>query len=95
MLPKGRNAMWNFMDKNVSGLSASTNLTDSEPVIVPRIPLYAILKALGNPVVDFFSLDTNYREADVLRTIPWDLVNIKGMAMVEISILESQGKGGL
>ena len=40
-------------------------------------PLYAILLALGNPVVDFFSLDVEGAELPILKTIPWSKVNIK------------------
>ena len=40
-------------------------------------PLYAILLALGNPVVDFFSLDVEGAELLILKTIPWPKVNIK------------------
>ena len=41
------------------------------------LPLYSILLALGNPVVDLLSLDINGAELQVLRTIPWEKVNIK------------------
>ena len=39
-------------------------------------PLFDILKAVGNPVVDYFSLDIEGVELDVLKTIPWKDVNI-------------------
>lgn len=35
-------------------------------------PLYSILLALGNPVVDYFSLDVEGTEIAILQTIPWD-----------------------
>lgn len=40
-------------------------------------PLYSILLALDNPIVDYFSLDVEGAEMAILRTIPWDKVNIK------------------
>ena len=40
-------------------------------------PLYAILLALGNPIIDFFSLDVEGAELFILRTIPWSKVHIK------------------
>ena len=40
------------------------------------LPLYTILLAVGNPVVDFFSLDVEGVEIEILKTIPWDKVRI-------------------
>ncbi len=40
-------------------------------------PVYSILMAIGNPVVDYFSLDIEGAELPVLRTIPFDKVDIK------------------
>ena len=34
------------------------------------LPLISILNAVGNPVVDYFSLDIEGVELDVLKTIP-------------------------
>ena len=46
-------------------------------------PLYDILEAVGNLVVDFFSLDVEGAEQGVLETIAWDKVDIK-LILVEI-----------
>ena len=43
---------------------------------VTCLPLYTILLAVGNPTVDFFSLDVEGAELEILKTIPWDKVNI-------------------
>jgi len=40
-------------------------------------PLHSLLQAVGNPTVDFFSLDIEGAEMNVLRTIPFNEVNIK------------------
>ena len=40
-------------------------------------PFHSILFAIGNPSVDYFSLDIEGIELDVLKTIPWDKVDIK------------------
>ena len=40
-------------------------------------PLHSILFAIGNPSIDYFSLDIEGLELDVLKTIPWDKVDIK------------------
>ncbi len=37
-------------------------------------PLYSILLALENPTVDYFSLDIEGAEFEVLKTIPFDKV---------------------
>ena len=41
------------------------------------LPLYSILLALDNPIVDYFSLDIEGNELEVLKTIPFDKVDIK------------------
>lgn len=40
-------------------------------------PVYSILQALGNPTVHYFSLDIEGAETMVLKTIPFDKVDIK------------------
>ena len=44
---------------------------------VQCLPLYTLLLAMGNPTVDFFSLDVEGAEIKVLETIPFDKVDIK------------------
>ena len=38
---------------------------------------FAILSAIGNPTIDYFSLDVEGAEFSILRSIPWDKVKIK------------------
>ena len=47
--------------------------------IIPAIcfPFHSILFAIGNPSVDYFSLDIEGVELAVLKTIPWNKVDIK------------------
>lgn len=55
------------------------------------VPLFSVLTTLGNPVVDYLSLDvgTDGRgELDILRTVPWDRVNVS-MASVAMPASES------
>ena len=40
------------------------------------MPIYTILLAVGNPIVDFFSLDVEGAEIEILKTIPWEKVHI-------------------
>ena len=39
---------------------------------VQCFPLFSVLAALGNPTVDYFSLDVEGAELLILKTIPWD-----------------------
>ena len=41
------------------------------------MPLYSILLSLGNPTVDYFSLDVEGAEMGILESIPWDKVDIR------------------
>ena len=45
-------------------------------VNIQCFPLYSLLLALGNPTVHYFSLDIEGAEMGVLKTIPWDKVDI-------------------
>ena len=50
-------------------------------------PIFSLLLALGNPTVDYFSLDVEGTEIDILRTIPWDKVNVNVDFNVNLMIL--------
>ena len=52
-------------------------------------PLYSLLEALGNPRVDFLSLDIEGAELAVLKTLPWDKVDIE-LVMIEINHSDKQ-----
>lgn len=41
------------------------------------LPLYSLLLGLGNPTVDYMSLDIEGAEEAVLKTLPWDKVDIQ------------------
>lgn len=50
-------------------------------VHVQCFPIYSILAALNQTTVDYFSLDIEGDELAVLKTIPWDRVNIKTLSV--------------
>lgn len=50
-------------------------------VAVQCLPLYSILLALNTTTIDYFSLDVEGAEMKVLKTIPWDKVNIKTLSV--------------
>ena len=41
------------------------------------VPFYSVIKALGKPTIDFMSLDIEGTELQVLKTIPFDQVDIR------------------
>ncbi|XP_060086057.1 uncharacterized protein LOC132565433 [Ylistrum balloti] len=61
----------------------------SDPVQVQCLPLYSILLALNQTTVDFFSLDVEGDELSVLKTIPFDKVNIK---MLTVEYVHDTGR---
>ncbi|KAK3087900.1 hypothetical protein FSP39_012292, partial [Pinctada imbricata] len=46
-------------------------------ITVQCLPFYSILLAIGQSRIDFFSLDIEGEELSVLKTIPWDRVDIR------------------
>ena len=52
------------------------------------LPFYSIILALGNPVVDYLSLDIEGTELPVLKTIPWHRVHIKVLS-IECGLIDS------
>ena len=48
------------------------------------LPLYSILLALENPTVHFLSLDVEGSEFPILKTIPFDKVDIKVIGRLNI-----------
>ena len=52
-------------------------LENAEVIQSLCLPFISIVLAIGNPVIDYFSLDIEGVELDVLKTIPWEKVHIK------------------
>lgn len=48
---------------------------------VQCFPLQAVLEALGNPLVDYFSLDIEGAEYAVLKTINWDKIRLSALSV--------------
>ncbi|XP_023342585.1 uncharacterized protein LOC111712248 [Eurytemora carolleeae] len=75
-------------DKNGVSSSMGGIITDeffdpksSTIVKMQCMPLYTILLALGNPTVHYISLDIEGAEFPVLKTIPWDKVDIQALSI--------------
>ncbi|CAG7829839.1 unnamed protein product, partial [Allacma fusca] len=82
-----------FSSRLGSGLIPSKNYHATQNVSIQCFPLYSVLLALNRTVIDFFSLDVEGSEMDILRTIPFDKILIK-VITVEHLILK-EGKLGL
>ncbi|CAB3386625.1 Hypothetical predicted protein [Cloeon dipterum] len=63
---------------------------DSSGINVHCMPLYSILKAFNATSIDFFSLDVEGNELDVLKTLPFDKVDIKTFAIEFSNIKEGK-----
>ena len=61
---------------NVGKISKTQNVT-AGTVEVDCFPLHAILLALNVTRVDYFSLDVEGAELDVLNTVPFDRIDIR------------------
>ncbi|XP_052098880.1 uncharacterized protein LOC127733585 [Mytilus californianus] len=69
---------------NVGKIVQDQNAKGKNIVDVQCFPFYSIMKALNVTHVDFFSLDVEGNELEVLRTIPFDKIYID-MMTVEIA----------
>ena len=70
-------ASWGHVGQIVSDPKQVARVAEDKLFDVTCLPMYSILLALGNPTVDYFSLDVEGAEYDVLKTIPYDDVDIK------------------
>jgi len=84
--PKIKGTEWNSM----AGISENT---EGEGVTVQCIPLYSLIQAAGNPTVNLLILDIEGAELAVLRTLPWDKVDIEIMT-VETDLVGETGISG-
>ena len=64
----------------MSGIVAETD-TREDTVEMQCLPLYSMLLSLGNPTVDFLSLDIEGAEFQVLKNIPWESVDIRAISV--------------
>jgi len=65
---------------SMPGLSQIPN-KDSVTMQVQCLPLFTLIKALGNPKVNLLVLDVEGAELKVLHTLPWDEVDIEIMSI--------------
>jgi hypothetical protein len=66
---------------NIGKLASSHDVVTEHTVDVQCFPLYSILRAINVSHIDFFSLDVEGEELNVLHTIPFDKVDIEMMTV--------------
>ena len=73
-------AITNIGGRNEKTISSSIDIHGGRKALCLSF-FFSILLALGNPPVDYFSLDIEGAELPVLNTIPWNKVDIKVMSI--------------
>jgi len=74
-------------------VEGDNNMERTQTMMRQCFPLYSLLLALGNPTVDFLSLDVEGPELEVLETIPWTKVDIRAISVeTEFLSLEKRDK---
>ena len=68
-------------EETQAGILADNATEVGEVVEMQCMPIFSLLLALGNPTVDFLSLDIEGAEYQVLSTIPWDKVDIRALSV--------------
>ena len=76
-------------EETQAGILADNAAGVGEVVEMQCMPIFSLLLALGNPTVDFLSLDIEGAELAVLKTLPWDKVDIE-LVMIEINHSDKQ-----
>jgi hypothetical protein len=64
--------------------------TDDETFKLSNVqcfPLYSILLAVGRTRVDYFSVDVEGSESQILMNVPWHKVNIKVGLFLSIQLI--------
>ena len=72
-----------------SKITQNLNKKSKDTVEVQCFPLFSILLALKRTQIDYFSLDVEGSEFDVLKTIPWDQVNITVSQSLPLTVVSS------
>ena len=92
--PKRHPIKGHFLESGRMLGKLSSSSGDENSMEVYCFPLYSILLAMGNTHLYFFSLDVEGQELYVLKTIPWDKVDISTLT-VEYRHIPNGGKEAL
>ena len=66
--------------ESMGGITNETR-GEGEYIKMQCFPMYSVLLALGNPTVHYFSLDVEGAEFPILKTLPWDKVDIQALSV--------------
>ena len=66
--------------ESMGGITNETR-GEGEYIKMQCFPMYSVLLALGNPTVHYFSLDVEGAEFPILKTLPWDKVDIQVLSV--------------
>jgi len=74
-----------FTTENSSEMTGSGivegEVRDNSTINIQCLPLSTLILALGNPRVDFLSLDIEGAEFDILKTVLWDKIDIRAISV--------------
>jgi len=79
-----------------TGIAAMPGLSENAThsgVKMQCLPLYSLIQAAGNPTVNLLILDVEGAEYGILKTLPWDKVDIQVMT-VETDLVGTLGVSG-
>ncbi len=65
---------------------------DPDLIEIQCFPFYSVLLAIGRTSLDFFSLDVEGHELQILKTIPWNKVNIKVYIIWSLNLIFEEVK---
>ena len=70
------------LGNSAPGTMAGIAIQSSGPTITMQcLPLASLILALGNPTVDYLSLDIEGSELEVLTSLPWHRLDIRAISM--------------
>lgn len=79
-------------------ISDQEEMTTSDNITLTNVqcfPLYSILLAVGRVQVDYFSVDVEGSESQILMTIPWHKVDIKVYIQIDFWPLDDNDNSTL
>ena len=85
--PKPHFAEFNYVatiSDDELGLTSMTGIVPEggeNTIKMQCMPLYSLIMAVGNPTVNYFILDIEGAEFQVLKTLPWDKVDIEVLSV--------------
>ena len=89
--PRNASAQLKFTPNDVYGGIADVKKKNKYAVLVQCFPLVSLMAAVGKREIDYFFLDVEGAEIDILKTIPFDEMYIKVMT-IEYRMYDVRGR---